>query len=100
MTTPAPLQEPPDFSLVLGGPIFQLLRRSHPSGDGLELLHRRIMVIVLVAWAAFAAFVDAGRAFAGRYGEAAFFVRYRGARSIPGCAAAPVHSGVCSCGSS
>jgi hypothetical protein len=50
MTTPAPLPEPPDFSLVLGGPIFQLLRRSHLSGDALELLHRRILVIVLVAW--------------------------------------------------
>jgi hypothetical protein len=50
MTTPAPLPEPPDFSLVLGGPIFQLLRRSHLSGDALELLHRRILLFVLVAW--------------------------------------------------
>src|SRR5271157_5548835 len=50
MATPAPLQEPPDFSLVLGGPIFQLFQRSHLSGDGLELLHRRIVVIALVAW--------------------------------------------------
>ena len=50
MTTPAPLPEPPDFSLVLGGPIFQLFRRAHLSGDALELLHRRIVVITLVAW--------------------------------------------------
>jgi hypothetical protein len=50
MTTPAPLPEPPDFSLVLGGPIFQLFRRAHLTGDVLELLHRRIVVIMLVAW--------------------------------------------------
>jgi hypothetical protein len=39
-----------DFSLVLGGPLFQLLRRSHLSGDGLELLLQRILVISLLAW--------------------------------------------------
>ena len=50
MATPSLLQQPPDFSLVLGGPIFQLFQRSHLSGDGLELLHRRIVVIALVAW--------------------------------------------------
>ena len=45
------LQEPPDFSLVLGGPLYQLLRRSHLAGDALELLRRRIMVFVLLTWA-------------------------------------------------
>ena len=40
----------PDFSLVLGGPIFQLLRRSHLAGDALELSHRRILLITLIAW--------------------------------------------------
>lgn len=44
-------QECPDFSLVLGGPIFQFLRRSHLAGDALELLHRRILVITFLAWA-------------------------------------------------
>jgi hypothetical protein len=44
------LRELPDFSLVLGGPLFQLLRRTHVSGDALELLHRRILVIVLITW--------------------------------------------------
>jgi hypothetical protein len=44
------LPEPADFSLVLGGPIFQLFRKSHLVGDGLELLHRRLVVITLVAW--------------------------------------------------
>ena len=39
-----------EFSLVLGGPLFQLLRRSHLAGDGLELLLQRILVISLFAW--------------------------------------------------
>jgi hypothetical protein len=41
---------PQDFSLVLGGPLFQLLRRSHLSDDALELLRRRVVIISLVAW--------------------------------------------------
>src|SRR5262245_39246883 len=44
------LQESADFSLVLGGPLFQLLRRSHLSGDALELMRRRLIVIPLLAW--------------------------------------------------
>jgi hypothetical protein len=44
------LEEPNDFSLVLGGPVFQLFRRSHLAGDGLELVHRRLLIITLVAW--------------------------------------------------
>jgi hypothetical protein len=43
-------QEPPDFSLVLGGPIYQLWRRMRLAGDGLELLSRRVVVMVLLAW--------------------------------------------------
>ena len=39
-----------DFSLVLGGPLFQLLRRAHLSGDALELLLQRILSISLFAW--------------------------------------------------
>jgi hypothetical protein len=35
---------------VLGGPLFQLLRRSHLSGNGLELLQQRILVISMLAW--------------------------------------------------
>jgi hypothetical protein len=49
-TRPTFLQEPSDFSLVLGGPVFQLFRKSHLAGDGLELLHWRLLVITLVAW--------------------------------------------------
>ena len=44
------LREPEDFSLVLGGPLFQLLRRSHLSGNALELLQQRILMISLLAW--------------------------------------------------
>jgi hypothetical protein len=38
------------FSLVLGGPIFQLLRKAHLNGDALELLHRRIIASILLTW--------------------------------------------------
>jgi hypothetical protein len=41
---------PPDFSLILGGPLYQLWRRTRLAGDALELLHHRVVVIVLVAW--------------------------------------------------
>jgi len=43
-------EQPIDFSLVLGGPLFQLYRRAHLSGDTLELLSRRVLVIALFAW--------------------------------------------------
>lgn len=39
-----------DFSLVLGGPIFQLFRRTHLEGDHLELLRRRVFIITLFGW--------------------------------------------------
>lgn len=42
--------ERPNFSLVVGGPLFQMFRRTHLSGDGLELALRRILVVALVAW--------------------------------------------------
>jgi len=42
---------PPDFSLVLGGPLYQLWRWSRLSGDALELLRRRVFVLTVVAWA-------------------------------------------------
>ena len=50
MTEPNLLDETPDFSLVLGGPVFQLFRRSHLAGDSLELLHRRMVILTLAAW--------------------------------------------------
>ncbi|HEX9206652.1 MAG TPA: hypothetical protein VF851_00320 [Steroidobacteraceae bacterium] len=47
---PHPLIETRDFSLVLGGPLFQLLRRTHLSDDALDLVRRRVVVIALLAW--------------------------------------------------
>ena len=53
-STPAPggnlLKDPPDFSLVLGGPLFQLLRRAHLADDALMLTRQRIVVISLFCW--------------------------------------------------
>ncbi len=40
----------PDFSLVLGGPLFQLLRRTHLTDDALMLLRQRVIVISLFCW--------------------------------------------------
>ena len=40
-----------EFSLVLGGPLFQLFRRTHLTGDALQLLRRRVVVLTLLAWA-------------------------------------------------
>src|SRR5215472_7348453 len=39
-----------DFSLVLGGPLFQLFRHTALSGNHLELLYRRLIIIPLIAW--------------------------------------------------
>jgi hypothetical protein len=39
-----------DFSLILGGPLFQLLRKSHLEGPALELLHRRVIAAILITW--------------------------------------------------
>src|SRR5215472_5924965 len=41
---------PEDFSLVLGGPLFQLLRKAHLEGEALELLHRRVIASIVIAW--------------------------------------------------
>jgi hypothetical protein len=43
-------RDPQDFSLVLGGPLFQLFRKAHLTGDALELVRQRIIVISLFAW--------------------------------------------------
>ena len=56
MNAPSPtssesfLRSPPDFSLVHGGPLFQLFLRAHLSDDALELARQRIIVIALLAW--------------------------------------------------
>ncbi len=45
-----PPEKVPDFSLVLGGPLFHLYRRTHLSLEALQLVKRRILVIALLAW--------------------------------------------------
>jgi len=42
--------EQADFSLVLGGPLYQFFRRSHLSGDTFELAARRVIALSLFAW--------------------------------------------------
>ena len=44
------LGDPRNFSLVLGGPLFQLLRIGHLSGDATRTVMARIMVFILLAW--------------------------------------------------
>jgi hypothetical protein len=45
-----PSPEERDFSLILGGPLFQLMRRARLSDDALQLLARRIIVLSLFTW--------------------------------------------------
>lgn len=47
---PELLPEVPEFSLVLGGALFQVLRRAHLKGEALEWLHRRIIVSIVLTW--------------------------------------------------
>ena len=44
------LRDADDFSLTLGGPLFQAFRRAHLSDDDLHLLARRMITISMVAW--------------------------------------------------
>ncbi|MDM0069640.1 hypothetical protein [Variovorax sp. J31P207] len=42
--------DPDEFSLVLGGPLFQFWRRARLADDAGSLSHRRSVVMVLLAW--------------------------------------------------
>jgi len=48
--TRALLDEPTDFSLVQGGPLFQLLLRFRLVRPSMDMLVRRIIVITVIAW--------------------------------------------------
>jgi hypothetical protein len=39
-----------DFSLFVGGPLFQLLRRAHLADDALHMVRQRVVVISLACW--------------------------------------------------
>jgi hypothetical protein len=43
-------REPYDFSLILGGPLYQLFCRAHLCGNVLQLLRRRVLVLCGIAW--------------------------------------------------
>lgn len=44
------LRDAEHFSLIQGGPLFQLFVRAHLSNDGLHLLVRRMVAISMLAW--------------------------------------------------
>jgi hypothetical protein len=44
------LKELGDFSLISGGPLFQLWRRTGLTGDALQMPHRRVLAAVLLTW--------------------------------------------------
>ena len=44
------MKETTDFSLVLGGPLYQLWRRTRLSGDALQGLVRRLVVLTALSW--------------------------------------------------
>ena len=66
-----PLDDPPDFSIVLGGPLFQLLRTAYLEGDHLELLHRRLVFFIGITWLPLFLLATVGP-FAGSAGRVAF----------------------------
>jgi hypothetical protein len=56
MVSPTPkssddfLRDRRDFSLVVGGPLFQLLRRAYLSDEALTLVRRRVIFFVIITW--------------------------------------------------
>jgi hypothetical protein len=44
------LTDPDDFSLVRGGPLFRLWRRTRLSGDALQFTRRRILAVIAITW--------------------------------------------------
>src|ERR1700740_2334605 len=50
LTERSQAREVEDFSQVLGGPLFQFLRKFRLEGDALELLHRRVLASILLTW--------------------------------------------------
>lgn len=46
----SPMADPREFSIILGGPLYQLLRRARVTDDALHLVRRRIVLIAAIAW--------------------------------------------------
>jgi hypothetical protein len=56
-----------EFSLMLGGPLYQLWRRTRLSGDVLQLLRRRVVASILISWVPLLLLsIIAGNAWGGR----------------------------------
>ena len=49
-TSSASLDALSNFSLVAGGPVYRLLRRTHLSGDEMQWTGRRMILLALLAW--------------------------------------------------
>lgn len=70
---PNALRAASDFSLMLGGPLYQLWRRTRMSGDALELLHRRTIVLMVLTWLPLLLLsMVGGHAWSGTRGELTF----------------------------
>src|ERR1700745_1923422 len=41
---------PHEFSLILGGPLYQIMRIAHLRGDHVELLNRRVIAATVITW--------------------------------------------------
>src|ERR1044072_6664624 len=50
LTSDDVLNDAKNFSLVLGGPLYQLLRRAHLSDDALMMMRQRVVVLALLGW--------------------------------------------------
>lgn len=50
MNTNSKFSLPDDFSLVLGGPLYQLFIRAHLTTNTLDLVKRRVIIISLFSW--------------------------------------------------
>ena len=62
---PLTAQEKEDFSLVLGGPLFQLLLRAGLVQPSMDLVHRRILACAVITWLPLAAMTLLAGSFAG-----------------------------------
>jgi hypothetical protein len=71
-----------DFSLVLGGPLFQIFRRAYLSGNALELLRRRILVITMISWLPLSPALSLAGLLLWHYGAFAFSLRFRCACAV------------------
>ena len=61
-------QKKEDFSLVLGGPLYQLFLRIRLARPAMELAHRRVIACVLITWLPLAVLTALAGSFLGGVG--------------------------------